>query len=208
MATYRGPVCRYCRRERMKLFLKGDRCNSDKCSLDRRRYPPGMHGDRRSKFSPYGMQLREKQKVKRMFGFFERQFRHFFHKAVRMKGVTGENLLLLLERRLDNMVFRMGFARTRREARQLVRHGHFTVNGKRIDVPSYLLKVGDVVQVKEKSRESPVFKAAIAAAEGRVVPSWLEVQPKEFKAVVNNLPHREDIDLPVQEHLIVELYSK
>ncbi len=192
----------------MKLFLKGDRCSSEKCSLDRRRYPPGMHGDRRSKFSPYGMQLREKQKVKRIFGFFERQFRHTFKRAARMKGVTGENLLLLLERRLDNLVYRMGFARTRREARQLVRHGHFLVNGKKLDVPSSLLKPGDSIQVRERSRESPVIKEAMAAAERRTIPSWVELSPKDFKGVLNTLPNREDIDLPVQEHLIVELYSR
>jgi small subunit ribosomal protein S4 len=192
----------------LKLFLKGDRCYSEKCSVDRRPYPPGVHGQRRSKFSPYGVQLREKQKVKRIYGFLEKQFRITFDRAQRMKGIKGENLLLLLERRLDNMVYRMGFARTRREARQLVRHGHFRVNGKKVGIPSYSLKIGDEVQVRERSRKMELFNDSLEGVERRGVPAWLELDRKEMKAVVSAFPSREDITMPIQEQMIVELYSK
>jgi len=208
VARYRGSVCKFCRRERLKLFLKGDRCYSEKCSVDRRPYPPGVHGQRRPKFSPYGEQLREKQKVKRIYGFLEKQFRLTFQRASRMKGVKGENLLLLLERRLDNMVYRMGFARTRREARQLVRHGHFRVNGKKITLPSYLLKVGDEVNVRDRSKKIALFKDALEGVERRGVPGWIELDSKEMKAVVSGLPSREDITMPIQEQMIVEIYSR
>lgn len=208
MARYTGSVCKFCRREKLKLFLKGDRCFSEKCSVDRRPYPPGEHGQRRSKFSPYGTQLREKQKVKRIYGFLEKQFRVTFKRAQRMKGIKGENLLLLLERRLDNMVFRMGFARTRREARQLVRHGHFIVNGKKVSIPSYQLRVGDQVQVRERSRKIDLFVDALEGAERRGLPAWIELDRKEMKAVVSAFPNREDITMPIQEQMIVELYSK
>ncbi|HUU02588.1 MAG TPA: 30S ribosomal protein S4 [Myxococcota bacterium] len=208
MARYTGSVCKFCRREKLKLFLKGDRCFTEKCSVDRRPYPPGEHGQRRSKFSSYGAQLREKQKVKRIYGFLEKQFRITFKRAQRMKGIKGENLLLILERRLDNMVFRMGFARTRREARQLVRHGHFRVNGNKVSVPSYQLKVGDEVQVREGSRKADLFADAMEGAERRGLPAWIELDRNEMKAVVSAFPSREDITMPIQEQMIVELYSK
>ncbi len=208
MARYTGSVCKFCRREKLKLFLKGDRCFSEKCSVDRRPYPPGEHGQRRSKFTPYGHQLREKQKVKRMYGLLEKQFRLTFDRANRMKGITGENLLLSLERRLDNMVYRMGFARTRREARQLVRHGHFRVNGKKVDVPSALLKVEDTVDVRDRSRKMALLNDSLDAVERRGVPPWIELDRAGFKAQVKALPTREDITMPIQEQMIVELYSK
>jgi len=208
VARNRGSVCKYCRRERLKLFLKGDRCYTEKCSVDRRPYPPGEHGQRRTKFTPYGVQLREKQKVKRIYGFLEKQFRVTFSRAERMKGIKGENLLLLLERRLDNMVYRMGFARTRREARQLVRHGHFRVNGKRVTAPSSQLKIGDTVQVRERSRKIALFEDALEGVERRGVPAWIELDRKEMKATVSAFPSREDITMPIQEQMIVELYSK
>ncbi|MBW1810645.1 MAG: 30S ribosomal protein S4 [Deltaproteobacteria bacterium] len=208
MARYTGSVCKFCRREKLKLFLKGDRCFSEKCSVDRRPYPPGEHGQRRTKFSPYGVQLREKQKVKRIYGFLEKQFRITFDRAQRMRGITGENLLLLLERRIDNMVYRMGLARTRREARQLVRHGHFRVNNKKVTIPSFLLKVGDEVQIREKSRKIELFNDALEAVERRGVPPWIELDRKEMKATVSAFPVREDITMPIQEQMIVELYSK
>jgi small subunit ribosomal protein S4 len=192
----------------LKLFLKGDRCYTEKCSVDRRPYPPGQHGQRRTKYSPYGTQLREKQKVKRIYGFLEKQFRLTFAKAQRMKGITGENLLLLLERRLDNMVYRMGFARTRREARQLVRHGHFIVNGRKVNVPSYLTCVGDIVQVRERSRKMASLEDSLDAVERRGLPAWIELERKEMKATVKAFPTREDITMPIQEQMIVELYSK
>jgi small subunit ribosomal protein S4 len=208
VARYTGSVCKYCRREKLKLFLKGDRCFTEKCSVDRRPYPPGEHGQRRSKFTPYGQQLREKQKVKRMYGLLEKQFRLTFDRASRMKGITGENLLLLLERRLDNMVYRMGFARTRREARQLVRHGHFRVNGKKVDVPSALLKVEDTVDIRDRSRKMALLNDSLDAVERRGVPPWIELDRAGFKAQVKALPTREDITMPIQEQMIVELYSK
>jgi small subunit ribosomal protein S4 len=190
------------------LFLKGDRCFSEKCSVDRRPYPPGQHGQRRSKFSPYGQQLREKQKVKRMYGLLEKQFRLTFARANSMRGITGENLLLLLERRMDNMVYRMGFARTRREARQLVRHGHFRVNGKKLNIPSALVKVGDSIEVRERSRKSAMLIDSLDAVERRGVPAWVELDRANFKAVLKAYPTREDITMPIQEQMIVELYSK
>jgi small subunit ribosomal protein S4 len=208
VARYTGSVCKFCRREKLKLFLKGDRCFSEKCSVDRRPYPPGEHGQRRTKFSPYGVQLREKQKVKRIYGFLEKQFRLTFDRAQRMKGITGENLLLLLERRIDNMVYRMGLARTRREARQLIRHGHFRVNNKKVTIPSYLLKIGDEVQIRDKSRKIELFNDALEAVERRGVPPWIELDRKEMKATVSAFPVREDITMPIQEQMIIELYSK
>ncbi len=208
MARYTGSVCKFCRREKLKLFLKGDRCFSEKCSVDRRPYPPGQHGQRRSKFSPYGQQLREKQKVKRMYGLLEKQFRLTFARANSMRGITGENLLLLLERRMDNMVYRMGFARTRREARQLVRHGHFRVNGKKLNIPSALVKVGDSIEVRERSRKSAMLIDSLDAVERRGVPAWVELDRANFKAVLKAYPTREDITMPIQEQMIVELYSK
>lgn len=208
MARYTGSVCKFCRREKLKLFLKGDRCFSEKCSVDRRPYPPGQHGQRRSKFTPYGQQLREKQKVKRMYGLLEKQFRLTFDKANRQRGITGENLLLLLERRMDNMIYRMGFARTRREARQMVRHGHFLINGQKTTVPSALLKVGDAVEVRERSRKIALLGDALDAVERRGVPAWIELDRSAFKATVTAYPTREDITMPIQEQMIVELYSK
>jgi len=208
VARYTGSVCKFCRREKLKLFLKGDRCFTEKCSVDRRPYPPGEHGQGRIKFSSYGVQLREKQKVKRIYGLMEKQFRTTFDRAARMKGIKGENLLLLLERRLDNMVYRMGFARTRREARQLVHHGHFRVNGKRVNVPSALLRVGDVVQIRERSRKMALFADSLDAIERRGLPAWIELDRKEMQATVKAFPSREDITMPIQEQMIVELYSK
>lgn len=192
----------------MKLFLKGDRCYSERCAFERRQYPPGQHGQGRGKFSDYGLQLREKQKVKRMYGVLERQFRRYFRNADKGKGITGENLLFMLERRLDNATFRMGFANTRAEARQLVRHGHFAVNGHKVDLPSYQLKVGDVVEVREKSRKIVRIQEAIKTVARRGIPSWVEVDEKSWKGVVRALPLREELTIPIQEQLIVELYSK
>lgn len=208
MARYRDSVCRLCRREGLKLFLKGDRCFTDKCGIERRNYPPGEHGQGRTKFSEYAVQLREKQKLKRMYGLLERQFHRYFIRAERMRGVTGENLLLLLERRLDNMAYRMGFATSRAEARQLVRHGHFLVNGRKVDIPSCLLKVGDVVAVRERSRIMARIQDAMAQAERRGVPDWLEVQREAFSSRVTALPTREELTAPINEKLVVELYSK
>ena len=208
MARYCDSVCRQCRREGMKLFLKGDRCYSERCAFERRQYPPGQHGQGRGKFSDYGLQLREKQKVKRMYGVLERQFRRYFHNADKGKGITGENLLFMLERRLDNATFRMGFANTRAEARQLVRHGHFSVNGHKVDLPSYQLKIGDTVEVREKSRKIVRIQEAIKTVARRGIPSWVEVDEKSWKGVVRALPLREELTIPIQEQLIVELYSK
>lgn len=207
MARYTGPVCRLCRREGMKLYLKGDRCYSDKCAIDRRSYVPGQHGQGRKKVSGYGIQLREKQKAKRYYGVMESQFRKYFNMAERMKGVTGENLLSILESRLDNLVYRIGLGESRKEARQLVRHGHFLVNGKKVDIPSYLVKVGDVVEVKESSRNSEKFKE-LAENNQRVAPDWLEVDMEKMRARVVGVPKKEHIDIPIEEHLIVELYSR
>lgn len=206
MARYTGPSCRLCRREGQKLYLKGERCYSDKCAVSRRGYAPGQHGQARKKLSNYGLQLREKQKAKRFYGLIETQFRTYFEKAEKMQGITGENLLRILETRLDNVVYRMGFAASRKEARQLVTHGHFTVNGKKVDIPSYLVSVGDVIKVKEKSVSSPKFKQM--AEEAKNVPNWVEVSAENLEGKVVSLPTREDIDIPIAEHLIVELYSR
>ena len=209
MARYTGAVCRLCRREGQKLHLKGDRCYTGKCALDRRpAQAPGQHGKGRKKMSEYGLQLREKQKARRYYGVLESQFAKYFDMAVTRKGVTGENLLQILESRLDNVVYRLGFAMSRAEARQLVSHRHFTVNGKSVNIPSYLLKAGDVVALKEKSRSSDKFKSVLEANGSRVPPKWLDLDRNAFQAKVLNLPAREDIDLPIEEHLIVELYSK
>jgi len=208
VARYAGSVCRLCRREGTKLFLKGDRCYSDKCSVERRNYAPGQHGQRRSKFSPFAVQLREKQKVRRMYGLLEKQFRGYFEKADRQRGVTGENLLTLLERRLDNMVYRLGFASSRNEARMLVRQNHFFVNKKRVNIPSYLTNPGDMIEVKEKSRNVTRIQEAMEAVARRGVPSWLELDKNRFVGTIKALPMREELTMPIQEQLIVELYSK
>lgn len=208
MARYAGSVCRLCRREGLKLFLKGDRCYSDKCSVERRNYPPGQHGQKRAKFSPFALQLREKQKVKRMYGLLERQFRGYFEKAERQKGITGENLLILLERRLDNMVYRLGFASSRNEARMLVRQNHFLVNKKRVNIPSYLTSPGDVIEVRDKSRNVARIQEAMESVARRGVPSWLELDKNRFAGTIKALPMRQELTMPIQEQLIVELYSK
>lgn len=208
MARYTGPVCRLCRREGQKLFLKGDRCYTEKCAVDRRPYAPGQHGQNRSKMSEYGAQLREKQKAKRFYGLLESQFKSYFDMAVKMKGKKGENLLSLLERRLDNVVYRLGFAMSRAEARQLVRHGHFEVDGRKVDIPSFLVKPGMVVALREKSRNVERIKANLEANSFRQPPKWLEYDANTFTAKVVAVPERDDIDLPVNEQLIVELYSK
>lgn len=208
MARYLGPSCRLCRREGLQLYLKGDRCYTDKCAIERRHYPPGQHGQRRGKLSDYGMQLREKQKVKRIYGVLEKQFRGYFEKAERQKGVTGTNLLVLLERRLDNVVYRLGFANSRAQARLMVRHGLVTVNGGKVSIPSYLVKKGDVIQVAEKSRKKPLILDALEAVARRGLPAWMDLTKEEALGRVIMLPTREDIAMPIQEHLIVELYSK
>jgi len=208
MARYTGAVCRQCRREGLKLYLKGDRCYTTKCSVDRRTYAPGQHGQGRKKVSEYGLQLREKQKARRMYGILEGQFRRYFARAERQPGVTGENLLRLLERRIDNVVYRLGLGASRNEARQLVRHGHFTVNGRKVNIPSYLLRVGDVIAVRDKSKESPRIKELLERAAERTPPAWLEYEADQATARVAALPVRDQIDAPVQEHLIVELYSR
>ncbi|HOP72102.1 30S ribosomal protein S4 [Thermoclostridium caenicola] len=208
MARYTGASCKLCRREGQKLFLKGERCYGNKCAISRRAYAPGQHGAQRKKLSEYGLQLREKQKAKRFYGLLESQFRKYFEMASRKKGITGELLLQILETRLDNVVYRMGFATTRAEARQLVTHGHFEVNGKRVNIPSYLVKVNDAISVSEKSRKSVRFKEILDVTGSKVVPKWLEVDQENLTGKVVALPTREDIDLQVQEHLIVELYSK
>ena len=208
MARYRGSVCRLCRREGQKLFLKGDRCYSERCSVERRAYPPGQHGQGRPRFSDFGVQLREKQKVKRMYGLLEKQFAATAHKASRMKGRAGDNLLNLLERRLDNVVFRLGFATSRAEARQLVKHGHFTVNGRKTTIPSFLVKPGMKINVREKSQQIARIVGALETLEGRSVPGWLEIEKEQFEGTVTALPQREDITLPIEEQLIVEFYSR
>ncbi|GAA0225650.1 30S ribosomal protein S4 [Metaclostridioides mangenotii] len=207
MARYTGASCRQCRREGMKLFLKGDRCYTDKCAIAKRNYAPGQHGQGRKKVSNYGLQLREKQKVKRIYGVLETQFRNLYERAENMQGKAGENLLSLLERRLDNTVYRMGLASSRKEARQLVTHAHFTLNGHKVDIPSLSVKVGDVIAVKEKSRSSEKFKALVEG-NTRVAPKWLEADVEGMTAKVVGVPDREDIDLEIAEHLIIELYSK
>ena len=208
MARYTDAVCRLCRREGQKLFLKGDRCYTEKCAIGRRAYPPGQHGQGRSKASEYGSQLREKQKAKRYYGVLESQFRSYFEMAQKRKGKTGENLLAILETRLDNVVYRLGFAMSRAEARQLVTHGHFTVNGRKVNIPSFLVKPGMVVAIKEKSRDLDKFKAVIEANSFRQPPKWLEYDAENLCAKVTGVPARDDIDLPIEEQLIVELYSK
>jgi len=208
MARYTGAVCRLCRREGTKLFIKGERCFTEKCSFDRRPYPPGAHGQGRMRASDYRDQLREKQKVKRIYGILEKQFRLYFKRADAMKGVTGENLLLLLERRLDSTVYRMGLATSRAEARQLVRHNHFTINGKKVNIPSYLVRPGDEVTVKEKSRKVTRITAAIEGAERRPRMSWVEFEADKFTGTVKSTPVRDEMTLPINEQLIVELYSK
>jgi small subunit ribosomal protein S4 len=208
LARYSDSVCRLCRREGMKLFLKGDRCFKDKCAIERRNYPPGQHGRRRSKLLGYGIQLREKQKVKRIYGLLESQFRLAFARAERRKGITGSNLLEELERRLDNVVYSLGFAASRAQARQLVRHGHVGVNGRKVSIPSYRVSKGQVVAIKEKSRTNEQIKASVETARARGVPAWLDLTPETFSGAVVELPKREDIKLPIQEQLIVELYSK
>ncbi len=208
MARYTGPVCRQCRREGLKLFLKGERCYTDKCAIERRNYPPGEHGQARPKFSEYSIQLREKQKLKRIYGVFERQFRRYFQMADRARGVTGETLLQILERRLDNIVYRLGFSTSRAEARQLVRHGHFRVNGRKVNIPSYLIKPGDVVTVRERSRQVARIQEALELAQRRGVPDWLEVVAESFTGTVKALPARADLTMPINEKLVVELYSK
>ena len=209
MARYTGAVCRLCRRENLKLFLKGDRCYGDKCSFERKSYAPGQHGQRRSgKMSDYQLQLREKQKVRRIYGVLERQFRKYYSFSEKKKGITGTNLLIFLESRLDNIVFRMGFANSRNQARQLIRHNHFVVNGGKINIPSYQVKVGDSVEVKERSRKVPVILEAMETVVRRGVPNWLEVERENFTGRMRGLPNREDLTMPIQEQLIVELYSK
>jgi len=208
MARYTGPVCRLCRREGAKLFLKGDRCYTDRCPVNRRSYAPGEHGQMRKKVSEYGVQLREKQKARRIYGVLEAQFRRYFEKAEKSRGVTGEMLLQLLERRLDNVVYRMGLAPSRADARQSIRHGHFTVNGRKVNIPSYLVRVGDQIAVREKSREMAKFKEAAETIRGRAIPEWLSVDADTLTGSIVRLPNREDIDVPIQEHLIVELYSR
>ena len=206
MSRYTDANCRLCRREGQKLFLKGDRCYGSKCALDRRSYAPGQHGQGRSKVSDYGLQLREKQKARRFYGLQEGQFRNLFEEAARKQGITGENLMILLETRLDNVIFRLGFASSRKEARQLVSHGHFTVNGKKVNIPSYAVKAGDVIKVKEKSTNSPKFKEVKEMS--ITVPSWVSVDVEKLEGKVLSVPTREEIDTPIAEHLIVEFYSK
>ena len=208
MARYTGPVCRLCRREGTKLCLKGDRCTTGKCALDRRSTVPGQHGAANKKMREYGMQLREKQKTRRYYGVLERQFVNYFEEADRKEGMTGENLICLLERRLDNVVYRMGFASSHKEARQLVLHGHFTVDGKKVNIPSFIVKAGNVIAVKDSSKESPKFKGLAEAADGMTAPKWLEVNAEAMTAKVVALPEREDVNFDFNEQLIVELYSK
>jgi small subunit ribosomal protein S4 len=208
LARYTGPQCRLCRRETEKLFLKGDRCFTEKCAVERRQYPPGQHGQRRGKLSDYGVQLREKQKVRNTYGVLEKQFRKYFHRAETKKGVTGEVLLQFLETRMDNVVYRMGFAPNRNGARQLVRHGHFLVNGKDVNIPSFSVQVGDIIELKTSSRDLGAITDSISRVEQRGIPSWVEMDFKNFKGKVLQVPSREDIQLTAQEQLIVELYSK
>jgi small subunit ribosomal protein S4 len=208
MARYTGPVCRICRRENQKLFLKAERCLTEKCAFERRAYPPGQHGHGRIKFSEYALQLREKQKLKRLYGLMEKQFRAYFERAERMKGVTGTNLLSLLERRLDNVAYRMGLGGSRNQSRIVVRHGHVNVNGKRLDIPAYIVKKGDVVSVGEKSQKIVAILASLESAKNRESPQWLDVDKAAFKATIKDLPARDDITIPVEERMVVELYSK
>jgi len=208
LARYIGATCRLCRRENMKLFLKGERCYTESCAFDRRQYAPGQHGQNRSKYSAYGEQLREKQKVKRIYGVLEQQFRNYFKKASQKKGVTGENLIMMLESRMDNMLYRLGFASSRNEARQLIKHGHFLVNGKKVDIPSCLLKPGDMVLLREKSRKVTRIIESLETAKQRGIPRWVELDAEHFQGTIVALPKREEITMPMNEQLIVELYSK
>ena len=208
MARYTGPACKLCRREGKKLYLKGERCTSGKCAIDRRNTAPGQHGAAKKKMGEYGIQLREKQATRRYYGVLEKQFKNYYEEADRKEGMTGENLLILLERRLDNVVFRMGLADSHREARQLVLHAHFTLNGKKVNVPSILVKPGDVIAVKEASRSSAKFKALAESLESKVAPKWLDVDKTNLQAKVVAFPARDDIDFDFNEQLIVELYSK
>ncbi len=209
MARYTGASCRLCRRENLKLFLKGDRCYGDKCAFERRPYAPGHHGQRRGgKVSDYQSQLREKQKVKRIYGVLERQFRKYYYRAEKQKGITGTNLLILLECRLDNIVYRMGFSSSRDQARQLISHNHFLIKDRKVNIPSYQVKVGDVIEIREGSRKVPLFLEAMETVVRRGIPNWIEVEKDNFRGRVNALPNREDLTMPIQEQLIVELYSK
>ena len=210
MARHIGASCKLCRRENLKLFLKGDRCYADKCSFERRSYPPGQHGQgqRREKYSDYRIQLREKQKVKRIYGVLEKQFRNYYFRAERQKGVVGTNLLVLLERRLDNVVFRMGFASSRNQARQLIRHNHFMVNNRKVNIPSFLVKPGDVVEVKKASQKNSQILEAIETVVRRGIPDWVDIEKEKFRGTLTVFPDRESLTMPIQEQLIVELYSK
>ncbi|MFH1217055.1 MAG: 30S ribosomal protein S4 [Pseudomonadota bacterium] len=209
MARYRGAVCRQCRREKLKLFLKGDRCYSDKCSFEKRSFPPGQHGQARlRKVSDYSIQLREKQKVRRIYGMLEGQFRRYFELAEAAKGVTGENLLMLLERRLDNTLFRLGFASSRTQARQMVKHNHVLVNGKKVNIPSFLVSLHDVISIREKSRKVETINDSLESVARRGIPTWLELDQKNYSGKVKSLPDRQEVTMPIQEQLIVELYSK
>lgn len=208
MARYIGPACRLCRREGTKLFLKGSRCLTEKCAIDRRSYPPGQHGQGRQRFSEYSLQLREKQKLKRIYGLLERQFRQYFYRADQRKGVTGENLLVMLESRLDNVVYRLGFASSRKQSRMLVRQNHFSVNGRPVNIPSFLVNINDVVEVREGSREILPIKDAMEGAGARNIPSWLEMDKAQLKGSIKARPSKEEIALPVNEQLVVELYSR
>lgn len=210
MARYTGPRCRLCRREGMKLFLKGERCHTDKCSFERRSYPPGQHGPMqlRVKLSDYGIRLREKQKVKRIYGISEKQMRKYYDMAINMPGQAGHNLLQLLERRLDNVVYRLGFAQSRAQARQMVNHGFFLVNGKPVDIPSFLVKPGDVIELREKYRNNPIIQESLEVRQQRGIPAWLELEPENFRGRVKTLPSREDITMPIQESYIIEFYSR
>ena len=208
MARYTGAVCRLCRREGMKLFLKGTRCFTDKCAIEKRAYPPGQHGKRRVKIVGYGHQLREKQKVKRLYGVLERQFRKYFKDAARRKGVTGHLLLQNLERRLDTVCFRVGFAPSQASARQLVCHGHVLVDGHRVDIPSFQVRAGQQIELREKSRKNLLIQESMQTAMGRSIPEWLDFDPQNFKVSVKELPEREHVSMPIEEQLIVELYSK
>ncbi len=209
MARYTGPVCRLCRRERMKLFLKGDRCFKEKCAIERRGYPPGQHGQRRGRRSlGYGPQLREKQKVKRIYGVLEKQFRNYFKEAEKKRGVKGDNLLISLERRLDNAVYSLGFASSRAQARQLVRHGHVVIDGQKTTIPSYQVKTGQQISIKQSSRKNEFVRASVETARGRGIPNWLDLDPENFVGKVMAMPTRDDIKNPIEEQLIVELYSR
>jgi small subunit ribosomal protein S4 len=209
LARYTGSSCRLCRRENLKLFLKGDRCYGDKCAFERRPYAPGQHGQRRGgKISDYQLQLREKQKVKRIYGSLEKQFRRYYFQAEKQKGITGTNLLVLLECRLDNVVYRMGFSASRKQARQLVRQNHFQVNGNKVNIPSYQVKIGDVVEVKESSRKVKAILDAMETVVRRGIPGWMDIEKEKFKGTLTAIPNREDLTMPIQEQLIIELYSK